>query len=153
MTTDTIRLLFVCSGNTCRSPMASAIAAHFARGRSVAMPKIEPSSAGVSASVGASMTPSAVRSLESLRIEAPAEHLSRPLTRDLIESADAVYCMTPAHAAAAASLAPDAANRIVTLDPAGNPIPDPMGGSQRLYDDVCRLLAGLVAARIQEWDR
>lgn len=98
------------------------------------------------------MTPASARSLASLRIEAP-EHLSRPLTRDLIERADAVYCMTPAHVAAATALAPDAADRIVTLDPAGSPIPDPIGGSQRLYDDVCRRLAGLVAARIQEWDR
>ncbi len=98
------------------------------------------------------MTPASARSLASLRIEAP-EHLSRPLTRDLIERADAVYCMTAAHVAAATALAPDAADRIVTLDPAGSPIQDPIGGSQRLYDDVCRRLAGLVAARIQEWDR
>lgn len=148
---ETIRLLFVCSGNTCRSPMAAAIAEHFARARRADLPAIEVDSAGTGVSEGAPVTPEAARALARLGVDAVA-HRSRSLSRAQIDASDAIYCMTPAHLEAVLALAPDAAYKARLLDPAGGSVPDPIGGSQRLYNDVCRTLADLIAARMQELD-
>ena len=75
-------------------------------------------------------------------------HASRPLTRRMIEDADQVLTMTAAHARAVAALAPDAAAKTSSIDPAAD-IPDPIGGPQRLYDQTARLLLDLVRQRLR----
>ena len=152
MAKDSIKLLFVCSGNTCRSPMAAAIARHFAAHRPPDKPPIEAESAGASASNGMPMAPEAVRALERLGIAADP-HESRLLTRELIEEADIIFGMTPAHLAMVRSIAPGAAEKARLLDAGGDSVPDPIGGSQHVYDVACRHLADLIAAQLKELDR
>jgi len=147
-----ISLLFVCSGNTCRSPMAAALAHHFATSRSSSAPRVVAASAGISATGGAPMTPEAVAALKRLGVE-PGPHRSRLLTREDISAADWIYCMTPVHREAVVALDHDAAATTQTLDRAGVGVPDPIGGAQSFYDEVARLIAGLVAERMQELDR
>jgi len=152
MADEEIRLLFVCSGNTCRSPMAAALARHFATSRPASARRIVAASAGISAEAGLPMTPEAVAALRRLGVD-PGPHRSRLLARGDIADADRIFCMTPVHRQAVLALDPSAAARTETLDRAGAGVPDPVGGTQPLYDETARLLAGLVAQRIQELDR
>ncbi|MGP1309644.1 MAG: Sua5/YciO/YrdC/YwlC family protein [Phycisphaerales bacterium] len=145
-------LLFVCSGNTCRSPMAAAIANALARerfGDDPTEPPVHAESAGTSAMRGGAQTPEGVRALRDLGVPVDG-HESRPLTRELIEQADRVFVMTPDHLRAARGLVPDLADRIELLDPEGEAIPDPIGMDQSVYTQTAERLRDLIARRLDE---
>lgn len=148
-------VLFVCSGNTCRSPMAAAIANHLIRERGLAVASTEApihaESAGTGASRGMPQTPEGVQALRDLGV-APEAHASRPLTRELLDEADAVFVMTPQHRRAALELAPDLADRVHTLDPDGGMIPDPIGMAQSVYNETAQRLRALIERRLDELD-
>ncbi len=152
MASDPINILFVCSGNTCRSPMAAAITRHFAKSRPESKPAIQVESAGVGAMDGLPSTPEAGAALKSLGID-PGEHRSQSLTRELVERADVIYCMTASHAAGVRAIAPNSDGKVHLLDPEGQDVLDPIGGSQRVYDEASRLLADLIATRLKELDQ
>ena len=147
-------VLFVCSGNTCRSPMAAAIMNHLVRtnaGDGSTDAPIHAESAGTGAMRGAPQTPEGAQALRAMGV-APEGHSSRPLTRELIEDAERVFVMTPQHKRAAIDLAPDLADRIDTLDPEGGMIPDPIGMSQEVYDETAGRLRELIERRLREMD-
>lgn len=152
MPTDTIKLLFVCSGNTCRSPMAAAITAHFVARRGDRLPRIEVDSVGTGAMGGLPATPEAVRAVSRFDVSLDG-HRSKAISHESIAWADVIYCMTPAHVAAVVALDPGAAVRTELIDPKGNSVDDPIGGPQRAYDEAARKLADLIAARLKELDR
>ncbi len=89
-------VLFVCTGNTCRSPMAWAIAQDAAdhvlhEGISTVF-----RSAGLHAVSGEPMTHEAREALETLHVNVPG-HRSRPLDRDLVRDAEVIFAMTRSH--------------------------------------------------------
>ena len=96
--------------------------------------------------------PAELRALEKLGM-AVDFHQSRPLTREMVESADLIFAMTPAHLAEIKAIAPGAASKARLLSADGLAVPDPIGGPQRVYDEACRLLADLIAAQFKEMDR
>lgn len=135
--------LFVCGGNTCRSPMAVAVARAEAGGLAV-----EIASAGTAAVAGLPMTAEARVALRTLGVPA-GRHRSRPLTRELAEQAEAIFCMTRGQREAVLALVPDAAVRTICLDPDGD-IPDPIGQPLAAYLACARRLQPLVRARLRE---
>ena len=144
-------ILYVCTGNTCRSPMAEAIARHWiAHGGLGDNPELVAASAGVFAPEGVPPSPEAVIALAELGIE--HDGASRRLTADLLREAEVVFCMTAAHMAAARSLVegdPDGQARILLLDPAGD-VEDPIGMGQKAYDSLSVRFLELVPKRLQE---
>jgi protein-tyrosine phosphatase len=136
------RLLFVCAGNICRSPMARFLAERMAREAGLPW---SAASAGLAALVGEPMTPAAARAL-SARGVAGARHSARALDEKALAAADAVYAMTRAQRDEIAARFPArAAKALVLREAAGLPDPDvadPYGGTDAAYEEC--------ASRIEE---
>jgi len=86
------KIIFVCAGNTCRSPMAEAAFRAELKRRKIAWYTVQ--SAGVSAKAGSPMNPDAVQALKEAGIPFSAEFKSRRLTEKAVSEAFAVVCMT-----------------------------------------------------------
>jgi protein-tyrosine phosphatase len=147
-------VLFVCSGNTCRSPMAEALARRIiAQKVGVSQEQLESKgisvySAGSYALPGAKATPQAVDAVKSLGADL-TRHRSRLLSVELIHQADVVFTMSRAHARDVIALVPAAAEKTVTLDPTGD-IEDPIGGDASLYQELATQLNQLIEKRLAE---
>ncbi len=136
---EPFRLLFVCSGNTCRSPMAAAALRVMLADAGVG--NIDVRSAGIAAADGAPATRAALAALAHQDITL-TDHRSRLVTAELLGSADLVLTMEESHAVGARRLHPEAAPRVVPLhrfqladadvDPSGA-ILDPYGQSDEAY--------------------
>ncbi|CAN5793451.1 hypothetical protein BH11PLA1_BH11PLA1_23420 [soil metagenome] len=143
-------ILFVCTGNTCRSPMAAAIAAGLlaepgAPGRIPA----HALSAGVTAGDGAPPTIEGVRAVGALGYRGPAG-TSKALTRQMVREADVIFAMTNAHLDGVLRLDPAAAAKAGVLDPAGRDIADPIGGPPGLYASLARSMQEMIRTRLKE---
>ena len=147
-------MIVVCSGNTCRSPMAEGIAKHLlARQKGVSVDKLEAAniyigSAGTFAAAGMLASPEAVQELREIDVDL-SSHRSRPLTAELINQADVCYCMTQAHLQAAIGMAPWAASKIQMLDPDAE-VEDPIGLDQTGYRQCAQRISHLLEQRLKE---
>ena len=128
-------ILFVCTGNICRSPMAEGLFRHALKGRS----DFRVFSAGVGAVDGLPPSEFAVKALKELGIDISKQR-SRMLTADLIQQADYIFGMTHSHVDAITLLYPQASEKTFllrefdeTLDTYENDISDPIGGSYEVY--------------------
>lgn len=139
-------ILFVCTGNTCRSPMAEAIARHILQ-ESGEQETTRVVSAGVATGGGSPMTREARDALGQLGVPA-GEHASRALTRDLLAGADEVYAMTRAHLDSIASFDASATDKSALLDPDGRDIEDPIGLDANAYLATARAIESLIRRRL-----
>jgi protein-tyrosine-phosphatase/tRNA A37 threonylcarbamoyladenosine synthetase subunit TsaC/SUA5/YrdC len=152
-----LTILFVCSGNTCRSPMAAALAARQIADRLKIPPGELPlrhivvQSAGLHASRGNRATAEAVEAVKGLGGDL-ATHLSQSALADggaLLRRADVIYTMTGAHRDDLLHLFPWVGRKVARLDPEGD-IDDPIGGPQAVYQRVARRLAAVIPERLKE---
>jgi protein-tyrosine-phosphatase len=147
-------ILFVCSGNTCRSPMAAAIGnAEIARrlripSAAAGEAPVQALSAGVSAREGAPMTIEAKQALRAIGISANG-HRASNLTAELAHQVEKIFCMTQAHRNAVIEIAPAAAEKTLCLDPDGD-VEDPMGSELANYVNCARRIHSLVRLRFDE---
>jgi len=126
-------ILFVCTGNICRSPMAEGLFREMTRSRG----NIEVSSAGVGAVRGQPPSPHSVTVLKPLGIDI-SKIRSRPLTGAIVEEATAIFAMTRGHLDMILTFFPEAAEKAHLLtdfqkNVRNADIPDPIGGSQDVY--------------------
>lgn len=125
-----MKLLFVCTGNTCRSPMAEVMAASLGGGA------VEASSVGLMADGCSPMSPQSRVALETLG-HPVSEHRSRPLTPEDVAQYDWVITMTAQQCALLRAALPGSASHILTMSEFadGEPcdVADPYGGDDATY--------------------
>ncbi|ADG68416.1 Protein-tyrosine phosphatase, low molecular weight [Planctopirus limnophila DSM 3776] len=131
-------ILFACTGNTCRSPMAEVLFRKLLAEK-LSCPEEELVdhgyvilSAGLAAAIGAPANPEAIALLADEGLDL-RNHESQPLTERLLQQVDMIYTMTRGHRDAILAERPDLASRVRTLSPAGKDIADPIGGGRDVY--------------------
>ena len=160
-TTQEKTVLFVCTGNTCRSPMAEWIFLHLFRDEPLFSEAGKPvdlraASAGIAARPGETASPFSETALLRLFGISTGGHTSQRITRDLLASADLVLCMTQKHKIILRQSFPEFANTIFSLsDPVsdskkkgipGTDVTDPFGGGEEMY----LLIAEMIRDRLVE---
>ncbi len=148
--------MFVCTGNTCRSPMAEAIFRKMLADRLKCREDelmdhgYVVLSAGLAAHRGASANPDAVTLLRREGIDL-SEHESQPVTEELLFHCDYIFTMTRSHRDALLSSYPELADQIKLLSPENQDVPDPIGAGideyfrckETITNHLQRLLEGI----------
>ncbi len=128
-------ILFICTGNVCRSPMAEGLFRQATNGSG----QFRIVSAGLGAVDGQPPTAHSVNAMREIGIDISAQR-SRALTADLVRQADYIFGMTHAHVDTVGLLYPAAAEKTFllcefddSLDPYEKDIPDPIGSPYEIY--------------------
>lgn len=147
---EAFRLLFVCTGNTCRSPLAQAVAAEEVRRRGWS--QVEVHSAGVAAAQGVPASPEAVRVATEAGLDL-AQHRSSTLSQEEVERADLILAMSPSHLVELERMGVKEKAALITVFAEGREdaevsdrgVDDPIGGDREEYRRTLHQLQRLVS--------
>jgi protein-tyrosine-phosphatase len=136
-------ILFVCTGNTCRSPMAEGLTRQFLSSRN----DLHVSSAGVAASKGTPASRETIKTLEK-RDASFEDFKSRPVTDAILTEASHVFAMTESHLAHLEARFPQHADKYFLVREftgikdkhVGLDVPDPIGMGMSAYEEVALVL-------------
>lgn len=130
------RILIVCVGNICRSPMAEVLLRERLRGRGV-----EVGSAGLAALVGRAVDPEAAAVLAARGLAADG-HVARRITPELIAGADLVLAMDLRQLSAIRAIAPEARGKAFLLGKwiGDAHVPDPYGKPREAFEQAYALI-------------
>lgn len=147
-------ILMVCTGNTCRSPMAQSMAKQIiAQQRNIPVDdlstaNVEVLSAGIYATAGASASTEAVAVMNKRGLDL-SRHRSQPLTPEMVHEADVIYCMTHAHRQSLVQMVPSAADKTLPLNPQDD-VDDPIGSDAETYHRCAQSIHRLLTERLKE---
>lgn len=129
-----MKILFVCTGNTCRSAMAAAMMADIAEKNDL---DVLVDSAGIFASIGDTAAKNAIEAMKKRGIDLSL-HRTKPLTDELIEMADVILTMTEAHKMLIEQMAGDKVYTLLEYAGGEGDIADPYGGDIDEYEEVAQ---------------
>ncbi len=149
-----IKFLFVCTGNTCRSPMAEGIFRKYWAEKfecevdDLGKKGYKTFSAGILDMAGLPASPESIAACAAKGIDIKA-HRSGTLSEQLIKECDFIFAMSRIHCERITALSPEAAIKCVLLAE-DKDIPDPIGQPQQVYDNCAELIEKAVKKRISE---
>ncbi len=152
-----LMVLLVCTGNTCRSPMAQVLLEHqLAQHLNCPLDELEQHgvlvmSAGLAAGTGMPASPEAVDVMRRRGLNL-AHHESRPVSEVLVRFADQILTMTAAHRSSLVAQWPEAATKNHLLDPSGGDISDPIGGTVEAYGRCAEQIAAHLPSWLEQLD-
>jgi len=147
-----LRVLFVCTGNTCRSPMAETIFRKLVaeklscRDWELRERRIDVFSAGVAAAENYPASREAVEVMRESGLDL-SQHLSQQVTETMMEKSTLILALTERHRRMLVEARPDLANRVHLICRDGNDVTDPIGGSLQVYRDC----AAQISVNLKSW--
>ncbi len=149
-----VTVLFVCTGNSCRSPMAEGLfKKYLAEKFACSVDRLEEkgyiiTSAGTLGMVGFPASSEAVRACSARGIDISG-HRSKALGRYLIEQSELIFALARGHRDVVLEICPEAVDRCLLLAEDAD-VPDPVGRTQGVYDSCCEMIEKAVRKRIKE---
>ena len=150
----TVKFLFVCTGNTCRSPMAAGIFRKYLSEKlQCEVDQLDKmgyklSSAGIIDLEGSPASAEARTACAAKGIDITT-HRSKVLSKELIEENDFIFAMGRTHVERVTALSPEAANKCILMAE-NKDIPDPIGQGQQVFNSCADLIEKAVKKRISE---
>ena len=130
------RILVVCVGNICRSPMAEAVLRHALRGKQ----GITVESAGLGALVGSRASRHSIELMAERNLDISA-HKARQLTPEMVHNSDLVLVMERDHKRVISEYDPAARGKVFRYcEWQGEDIPDPVGQPRSVYEEVLEMI-------------
>lgn len=139
-------IVVVCTGNTCRSPMAETLMRELLSEKLGSEDAVRVLSAGVAASTGASASAQSIEVMGERHLDLTG-HASQPLGEEIMNVADLVLTMTRSHREAILAAWPEMHDRVFTLRHDGGDISDPIG----MPVDSYRRCAEQMESELKNW--
>lgn len=149
-------ILFVCTGNTCRSPIAEGLCKKLLAEKLGCAPEaladrgIIVQSAGVGGWPGSAASPDSVEACKRRGADISG-HRSQPLGQDAVQGSDYIFAMTRGHLEAIRAMISLPDDRLMLLDESGD-IADPIGGSASQYEETAQHIESALARRLESLD-
>lgn len=141
-----MNILFVCTGNTCRSPMAEALMAKLAEDENL---DIRTASAGLFANDGDSASPEAVIAMKKYGIDL-STHKAQSINNFLVERSDLILTMTAGHKMVFGEMAKGKVYTLCEYAGVEGDIDDPFGGDVEEYEEVAEMIYFALQAIVEK---